>query len=226
MAGLTLVKAGKLKLDQKVVDVLPMKPLLKPGKSQPEIDHVTVRMLMNHTSGLFNVVEDLFDRPYYKQLADKGKLQLVHGDISQYDRAPWNGDTVRGQAGGGVQLQRPRVSSAGPDHRGDLGAAAGQIHGLQGSGADEGPARCVPLLPRPERLRSDRRRDGLEDAHLHSQPLFRRQTKACTSWRFQEPVEQLYGNHWGEADACGATMLSAVDLLRFVTFCMDGWARN
>jgi CubicO group peptidase (beta-lactamase class C family) len=86
MAALTLVKAGKLKLDQKVVDVMPMEPLLKAGeKRQPEIDQVTVRMLMNHTSGLFNVVEELFDRDFYKQLADQGELKLVHGDISQYD---------------------------------------------------------------------------------------------------------------------------------------------
>ncbi len=52
--ALTLVRDGKLQLDQKVMEVLPMTPLLKPGeKRQPEIDQVTVRMLMNHMSGLF-----------------------------------------------------------------------------------------------------------------------------------------------------------------------------
>ena len=43
-------------------------------------------MLMNHTSGLFNVVEELFDREYYRQLGAEKKLRLVHGDIEgQYD---------------------------------------------------------------------------------------------------------------------------------------------
>ena len=117
MAALTLVKAGKLKLDQKVMDVLPMEPLLKAGeKRQPEIDQVTVRMLMNHTSGLFNVVEELFDRDYYKQLADQGKLELVHGDISQYDLVRrGNGEAVRIQAGKAIQLQRPGPPGLGPD---------------------------------------------------------------------------------------------------------------
>ena len=104
MAALTLVKAGKLKLDQKVVDVLPMDPLLKDGeKRQPEIDQVTVRMLMNHTSGLINVVEVLFDREYYRKLAAAGKLELVNGDISQYDLVR------RGMA-------KPFVSKPGAEH--------------------------------------------------------------------------------------------------------------
>ena len=47
MAGLTLVQAGKLDLDKRVLDILPLPSLLKPGETrQPEIDHVTVRMLM------------------------------------------------------------------------------------------------------------------------------------------------------------------------------------
>ena len=44
-------------------------------------------------------------------------------------------------------------------------------------------------------------------------------TKRCESWNFSQPQEDLYGNHWGQADACGASMLSAVDLTRYISHC-------
>ena len=222
MAALTLVKAGKLKLDQKVLDVLPMEPLLKAGeKRQPEIDQVTVRMLMNHTSGLFNIVEELFDRDYYKQLADQGKLELVHGDISQYDLVR------RGMA-------RPFVSKPGKqfNYSGQGLQVLGRIvEQLSGQRLDKymsskvlkhlGVKRHATLsYLAPDEL-------ALIDAGKASQTHtfipspYSETLRASVSWEFKEPAEYLYGNHWGQADACGSSMLSAVDLLRFVTFCTD-----
>ncbi len=46
---------------------------------------------------------------------------------------------------------------------------------------------------------------------------FNEAKKVCVSWA-SKPTEDLYGQQWGQADACGASMLSAVNLLRFVTF--------
>src|SRR6185436_3986496 len=41
----------------------------------------------------------------------------------------------------------------------------------------------------------------------------------ANSWFFPEqPNESLYGEHWGHADSCGASMLSSLDLLRFLCF--------
>jgi CubicO group peptidase (beta-lactamase class C family) len=221
-AGLTLVKAGKLKLDQKVVDLLPMEPLLKEGeKRQPGIDHVTVRMLMNHTSGLFNVVEDLFDRAYYKQLAAKGKLELVHGDISQYDLVR------RGMA-------RPFVSKPGAEYHysGQGLQVLGRIvEKLSGQRLDKYISSKVltPLGVKhhatlsylsPEQLAQIDAGNALK-THTFIPSPYNEAKKVCESWAYKKPVEDLYGNHWGQADACGSSMLSAVDLLRFVTFCVD-----
>jgi CubicO group peptidase (beta-lactamase class C family) len=44
--------------------------------------------------------------------------------------------------------------------------------------------------------------------------------RACLSWA-AKPNDNLYGQQWGQADSCGASMLSAINLLRFVTFCTD-----
>jgi hypothetical protein len=43
--------------------------------------------------------------------------------------------------------------------------------------------------------------------------------KVCESWAFEKVPGPTA--HWGHADSCGASLLSAVDLLRFVTFCTD-----
>jgi CubicO group peptidase (beta-lactamase class C family) len=220
MAGLTLVQAGKLALDKKVPDVLPLPPLLKPGEvRQPEIDHVTVRMLMQHTSGLFNVVEELFDRPYYRKLAAQGLLELVHGDVSQYDLVR------RGMA-------KPFVSKPGVEfnYSGQGLQVLGRIvELLSGQRLDHyiGEKVLTPLGVKhhvsmsylsPEQLAQiDSGAASKTDTFVPSPYV--EALKRCASWNFAQPEEQLYGNHWGQADACGASMLSAVDLLRFIAFC-------
>jgi CubicO group peptidase (beta-lactamase class C family) len=220
MAGLTLVQAGKLDINKKVLEILPLPPLLKPGeKRQPQIDKVTVRMLMEHTSGLFNVVEDLFDRPYYTQLGAEGKLELVHGDISQYD-------LVRRGMG------RPFVSEPGVEfnYSGQGLQVLGRIvEMLSGKRLDQyitekvmsplGIKRHAQLsYLSPETLALlDAGKASKTDTFIPS-PLDGA-SKRCSSWNFPQPQEDLYGNHWGQADACGASMLSAVDLARYVAFC-------
>jgi CubicO group peptidase (beta-lactamase class C family) len=220
MAGLTLVKAGKLKLDQKVLDVLPLEPLLKPGeRRQPEIDSVTIRMLMNHTSGLFNVVEELFDREYYRKLAEEGKLKLIHGDISQY------GLVRRGMA-------KPFVSKPGREfhYSGQGLQVLGRvIEKLSGQRLDKCMAAkilapigvkrhaCLSYLSPETRLEIDAGRASKTHTFIPSPYVPAK--RVCESWAFKETLEDLYGNHWGQADSCGASMLSAVDLLRFVAFC-------
>ena len=219
MTALTLVREGKLQLDQKVMEVSPMSPLLKPGeKRQPEIDQVIVRMLMNHTSGLFNAVEVLFDREYYRHLAAQGKLQLVHGDISQYDlvrrgmATPFvsKPGTEFHYSGEGLQvlgrivekLTGQRLDFAmsaralqplGIQHLASLGYLAPDVFAQIAAGR---ASKTNTFIPSP----------------------FNEAKKVCVSWA-SRPTEDLYGQQWGQADACGASMLSAVNLLRFVTFC-------
>jgi CubicO group peptidase (beta-lactamase class C family) len=220
MAGLTLVQAGKLGLDKKVVDILPLPPLLKPGEvRQPEIDRVTVRMLMEHTSGLFNVVEELFDCPYYGKLGEVGLLELVHGDISQYDLVR------RGMA-------KPFVSKPGVEfnYSGQGLQVLGRIvESLSGLRLDQyisekvlaplGVKRHVSMsyLPPEQLALIDAGKASKTDTFIPSPYV--EAAGRCSSWAFAEPLENLYGNHWGQADACGASMLSAVDLLRFVSSC-------
>ncbi len=222
MAALTLVKAGKLKLDQKVVDVLPMEPLLKDGeRRQPEIDQVTVRMLMNHTSGLFNFVEILHDRKYYRKLAAEGKLELVHDDISQYDLVR------RGMA-------QPFVSKPGTEfhYSGQGLQVLGRIvEKLSGQRLDKymsGKA-LAPLGVKhhttmsylaPEELALIAAGKASKTGTFIPSP-YNDTKKVCESWAFEKPTRNVYGNHWGQGDSCGLSMLSAVDLLRFVTFCLD-----
>jgi CubicO group peptidase (beta-lactamase class C family) len=224
MAALTLVKAGKLKLDQKVVDILPMEPLLRDDeKRQPEIDQVTVRMLMNHTSGLFNIVEDLFDRDYYRKLAADGKLKLVHDDISQYDLVR------RGMA-------KPFVSKPGTEfhYSGQglqvLGRIVEKISGLRLdkylsdktlAAAPLGVKRHATLsYLAPKEFALIAAGKASKTGTFIPSP-YNGEKKVCESWAFDKPTGALYGHHWGQADACGASMLSAVDLLRFVTYCLD-----
>ena len=216
--ALTLVRDGKLQLDQKVMEVLPMTPLLKPGeKRQPEIDQVTVHMLMNHMSGLFNAVEVLFDREYYRRQAAKGRLQLIHGDISQYDLVrrgmatpfvspPGNefhysgeGFQVLGRIVerlGGQRLDYAMstrvLEPLGVQHHASLGYLAPDVFVEIATGR---ASRTNTFIPSP----------------------FDEAKKMCVSWA-SKPSEDLYGQQWGQADACGASMLSAVNLLRFVTF--------
>lgn len=220
MAGLTLVRAGKLKLDQKVLEVLPLEPLLKEREQrQPEIDDVTVRMLMNHTSGLFNFVEELFDRGYYRQLAASGKLKLVHGDISQYDLVR------RG-------MSKPFVSKPGTEYHYSgqgLQVLGRIIEKLSGQRLDKYIASKVlaPLGVKNHATMSYLSPDqlGLIDSGQASKTCtfipspYNKSKGLCESWGLTQPNDNLYGTHWGQADACGASMLSSIDLLRFISFC-------
>jgi CubicO group peptidase (beta-lactamase class C family) len=220
MTALTLVHAGKLKLDQPVLEVLPLEPLLRDDEiRQPEIDSVTVRMLMNHTSGLFNYVEDLFDRPYYRQLGDEGKLKLVHGDISQYDLVR------RGMA-------TPFVSKPGEQckYSGEGLQVLGRvIEKLTNQRLDKAIASklLAPLGIKhyanmgylsPENL-SAIDAGKASKTHTFIPSPYNESRKRSESWAYSERLEGLYGNHWGHADSCGASMLSAVDLARLVGFC-------
>jgi CubicO group peptidase (beta-lactamase class C family) len=222
MTALTLVHAGKLKLDQPVLEILPLEPLLRGDETrQPEIDSVTIRMLMNHTSGLFNYVEELFDRPYYSQLADEGKLKLVHGDVSQYDLVR------RGMA-------KPYVSK--PGERCNYSGQGLQVLGrvvekLTNQRLDK--AIASKLLAHlgikhyanmgylsPEEL-SEIDAGRASKTHTFIPSPYDETQKRSESWAYPERLEWLYGNHWGHADSCGASMLSAVDLTRFVGFCFN-----
>jgi CubicO group peptidase (beta-lactamase class C family) len=174
-------------------------------------------MLMNHTSGLFNAVEVLFDRDYYRLLAADGKLQLVHNDISQYDLVR------RGMA-------KPFVSEPGAENHYSgqglqvLGRIIEKLTDLRLDKAMSSKA-LAPLGVKRHATLSYLSPEEL--ALLGAGKASKTQTfipspyndakKACESWS----SETLYGQHWGQADACGASMLSAIDLLRFVAFCPD-----
>ena len=218
MAALTLVRAGKLKLDQRVVDVLPMTPLMRDReRRQPEIDRVTVRMLMNHTSGLFNAVEPLFDRDYYASLARMGTLRLVNGDISQYDLVR------RG-------MVMPFVSPPGEEYHysGQALQVLGRIiEKISGQRLDKyiETALLRPLGVRRHATMSYLSRDTLQQIYAGRASSVRAFIPSpkdaggrAASWRFAQPNASLYGEHWGHADSCGASMLSSLDLLRFLCF--------
>jgi CubicO group peptidase (beta-lactamase class C family) len=218
MAALTLVRAGKLRLDQRVVDILPLTPLAKDGeRRQPEIDRVTVRMLMNHTSGLFNAVEPLFDRDYYKSLARMGTLRLVNDDISQYDLVR------RG-------MVRPFVSQPGEEYHYSgqgLQVLGRVIEKISGQRLDKyiDTALLRPLGVGRHATMSYLSRDTLLPIYMGLAskvrafiPTPKDADGKAASWRFDRPNASLYGDHWGHADSCGASMLSSLDLLRFLCF--------
>lgn len=178
---------------------------------------------MNHTSGLFNVVEELFDRDYYRKLAAGGKLEPVHDDISQYDLVR------RGMA-------KPFVSKPGAEYHYSgqafqvLARVVEKVSGLRLdkymsdktlTPAPLGVKRhaCLSYLA-PEEFALIAAGKASKTGTFIPSP-YNAEKKVCESWAFEKPTGDLYGHHWGQADACGASMLSAVDLLRFVTYCLD-----
>ena len=76
-AALTLVRDGKLRLDDLAFQILTDGPLLAPGQSvDPRQQKITIHQLMSHTSGLFNAVEILNDPARFRSLAQQRQIQL------------------------------------------------------------------------------------------------------------------------------------------------------
>jgi CubicO group peptidase (beta-lactamase class C family) len=214
MTGLTLVRDGKVKLDDRVLDVLPLTPLLKRGeKRQPEIDRVTFRMVLSHMSGLFNAVESLFDRDLYKKWAAEGRFQLIHGDISQYDLVR------RG-------MSVPFLSQPGKEfhYSGQGLQVVGRINEyLTGKRLDKAMSARM-LLPLGVKHHAQfcylapQTFAHIAAGRASQLPVFMPSPfddakKTC--------ISSADYQQWGQADSCGASMLSAVNHLRFVTFCFD-----
>jgi CubicO group peptidase (beta-lactamase class C family) len=74
-AVLMLVEQGKLSLDSRLTDVLPGAP--------PYLQHVKIRHLLNHTSGIVDY-EDLIPDSQTVQVLDKNVLTLLQGIDSVY----------------------------------------------------------------------------------------------------------------------------------------------
>ena len=216
MSALTLARDGLLDLDSRVLDILPLQPLLKPGEQrQNEIDQVTVRMLMNHTSGLFNVVEQLYDDAYYTRLAANGQIRLVHGDVSQYDLV---------RRGMSVPFVAPPGREAHYSGQG-LQVLGRIIETVSGQRLDK---QILEGLLRPCGVRNHATLSYLspetrllinqgdaESVGCMIPSEFDAKAKRCLSWRFRG-LDAPYGNQWGGADSCGSSMMSCLDLVRFL----------
>lgn len=217
MTSLTLAQEGKLNYDDHVEDVLPMKALLKPGESsQKEMEKVTVRMLANHTSGIFNAVEGLYDDDFYRSLASDHRIELVNSDVNQYDLVR------RG-------MSRPFVAPPGTayNYSGQALQVLGRvIEKVGGQRLDKamGSRLFAPLgidshvtlsyLDREDYANIARGLSAKTGSFIPS-PLDRPGGQAM-SWHYEKAPRMLPGNHWGLADSCGSSMLSSVDLLRMI----------
>jgi CubicO group peptidase (beta-lactamase class C family) len=217
-AALTLVRDGKLGLDDLAFGILKEAPLLRRGESvDPRMHKITVRQLMSHTSGLFNAVESLNDPAFFQALARQRHIQLLHGRIGQNDlvrlgmREKLLFDPGRKFAYSGQGMQV-------------LGRIVEKLSGLR---LDKYIHRavCVPLMMRSYYVGSYLHDDQYRQ---YMNPHRERLYTMCPSIydknkRRHHPQNLPKWDYisWGGADACGWGSMNAIDLLRFVTFYPD-----
>jgi CubicO group peptidase (beta-lactamase class C family) len=217
-AALTLVRDGKLRLDDLAFPILKDAPILARGQTfDQRQSKITVRQLMNHTSGLFNAVEVLIDARRFQNLAQKGRIQLIHGRIGQNDlvrvgmgqKLLFNPGTKFAYSGQAMQV---------------LGRIVEKIGGLR---LDRYIRRfvCGPLSMRSYYVGS-----YLNDDQYHRFYKPNRETLYTMFPTIYDKDKKRYhvppddSNKyvaWGAADACGWGSMSAIDVLRWITFFCD-----
>ena len=214
-AALTLVRDGKLGLDDLGFGILRESPLLRRGESvDPRIHKITVRQMMSHTSGLFNAVESLNDPAYFQALARQRHIQLIHGRIGQNDLVrlgmrekllfnPGHKFTYSGQ---GMQVLGrivERLSGLRLDKyiRHAICASLGMRSYYCGSYLDDNQLR--------QYMNAHRERLYTMCPSIYDKKQRRHHPQNLTKWEYLS---------WGGADACGWGSMNAIDLARFVTF--------
>jgi CubicO group peptidase (beta-lactamase class C family) len=214
-AALTLIRDGKLKLDDLALSILNEPPLLAAGQSfdRRQLD-ITIRQLMSHTAGLFNFVEILNDPARFSTLSKQGKIRLIHGRIGQNDLVrmgmgqkllftPGHKFAYSGQ---GMQMLArvvEKVSGWRLDRyiRRFVMAPLGVRSYYVGSYL---PAQLYGALKLPHR-------EQLYD--MCPTPYNKEQKRHHALNETNPPYFS-----WGEADACGWGTMNVIDLLRWVTY--------
>jgi CubicO group peptidase (beta-lactamase class C family) len=214
-AALTLVRDGKLRLDELAFNILRDPPILASGQSaDPRSRNITIRQLMSHTSGLFNAVEKLDDPPRFRALAQQRRIQLIHNRIVQNDlvrvgmkeKLLFNPGSKFSYSGQGMQV---------------LGRVVEKVGGLR---LDKYIRRHVfaPLGIRSyyvgSYLSDNEYRQFInangEQVYAMCPALY---DKAQHRHRPKNVSNPGYVS-WGAADSCGWGIVNAIDLLRWVTF--------
>ncbi|HEV8069359.1 MAG TPA: serine hydrolase domain-containing protein [Planctomycetaceae bacterium] len=212
-AALTLVRDGKLRLDDLAFQILREKPLIAPRQSVDRRQFgITIRQLMSHTSGLFNAIEVLNDPPRFRALAQQKQIQLLHGRIGQNDLvrigmgqkllfAPGQKYSYSGQGMQVLARVVEKISGMRLDrylHRHVFGPLGVRSYYVGSYLSDvqyrlyQNPNREHVYAMSPAIYNKERRRHVLPD--LRNPPYL----------------------SWGGADACGWGVLSAIDVLRWV----------
>jgi CubicO group peptidase (beta-lactamase class C family) len=214
-AALTLIRDGKLNLDDLALSVLKEPPLLAPGQSFDRRQlNVTIRQLMSHTAGYFNVVEILNDPARFRALAQQRHIQLIHGRIGQ-------NDLVR--MGMGQKLLFDPGHKFAYSGQG-MQVLARVVEKVSGWRLDRYIRRFVmaPLGARsyycgsylPAQVYRALRLPNREQLYDMCPTPFNKEQKRHHP--LNEPNPAYIS--WGEADACGWGTMHVIDLLRWVTF--------
>jgi CubicO group peptidase (beta-lactamase class C family) len=172
---------------------------------------------MNHTSGLFNAVDVIVDGRRFQALAQKGRIQLIHGRIGQ-------NDLVRVGMGQKLLFNPGSKFSYSGQAMQVLARIVEKVGGLR---LDRYIRRhiCGPLS-----MRSYYVGTYLKDEQYHRLAQPNREalyTMFPTIYdkdkkRYHVPPDNSNKYvSWGEADACGWGSMSAIDLLRWITFYRD-----
>lgn len=214
-AALTLVRDGKLRLDDVAFGILKDAPLLRAGESvDPRMHKITVRQLMSHTSGLFNDVESLNDPARFQNLARQRHIQLIHGRIGQ-------NDLVRVGMREKLLFEPGRRFAYSGQGMQVLGRIVEKVSGLRLDKYIHQHV-CNPLGIRSYYVGS-----YLPDAEYRQLMTPRREHIYATCPTIYDKKQKRHRAQnipnwgyvsWGQADACGWGALNAVDLLRLVTF--------
>ncbi len=214
-AALILMREQKLHLNDLAFKILKDKPLLAAGQSvDPRLEKITVHHLMTHTSGLFNIVEDLNDPGRFQDLARKKEITLVHGRINQEDlvrvgmreKLLFDPGQKFSYSGQGIQV------------------LARIVEKLSGMRLDKYIQRHIfaPLGIRSyyvgSYLSDDQYRQLMKPDRTHLYALCPSTYNADQKRHAPRDIADWGYVSWGQADACGWHSLSGLDLLRWVTF--------
>jgi CubicO group peptidase (beta-lactamase class C family) len=213
-AALTLVRDGKLRLDDLAFNLLRERPLLASGQSvDPRQYKITIRQLMSHTSGLFNAVETLNDPPRFRALAQQRQIQLIHKRIGQ-------NDLVRVGMGRPLLFEPGRKFTYSGQGMQVLGRVVEKISGMR---LDRYIRRHVfaPLGVRSyyvgSYLSDEQYRQfqnpNREQVYAMCPALYKKEQRRHVTLDLRNPPYLS----WGGADSCGWGVVSAIDMLRWVS---------